>query len=236
MRRLWWIPASIAFVALFALFAFVGPYLVPDLREVRGPQLRADAQRLAEQQGLGDVPVRVEEVHEFTSAPNAYAMGMGPSEKVVLWDTIIDFPRPELRVVLAHEFAHLSKNHIAKQIGLFALFVFPAAFLVAFFTRKRGGLYEPTAVPLALIVLVLVTLVATPLMSAVSRRYEAESDWTALQQTRDPRAMQGLFVRFTERGLADPDPPGWWHTVFDSHPSGLERLAMGRAWAQLHSR
>ena len=73
-----------------------------------------------------------------------------------------------------------------------------------------------------------------PLNAAATRRYEAEADWTALNATKDPKAMEGLFVNFTRKALSDPDPPGWWHALFDDHPSGLERIQMARAWQDLH--
>ena len=97
-------------------------------------------------------------------------------------------------------------------------------------------MYDPAAVPLALLVFVLLQLAATPLSSAASRRYEAEADWTALQVTRDPAAMRALHERFVATALADPDPPGWWHALFDDHPTGLQRIEMADAWTQLHGR
>jgi STE24 endopeptidase len=81
-------------------------------------------------------------------------------------------------------------------------------------------------------VVVVVQLVTTPLQAAQSRRYEAEADWAALQTTRDPEALKALFRRFTAKALADPDPPGWYHALFDDHPSGLERVEMAEAWSR----
>jgi STE24 endopeptidase len=161
---------------------------------------------------------------------------MGPSRKVVLFDTIAVFPRREVDSVLAHEFGHLRHHHIPKGIGWSALLLIPTALIVALATRRRGGLYDPAAVPLALLVFVALQLAATPLHSAATRRYEAEADWTSLQTTRDPAAMRALHKHFVQRALADPDPPGWWHAVFDDHPTGLQRIEMADAWAQLHHR
>ena len=232
LRRSWWLPAAAVFTALFAAFAFTSPYLVPGLRTPKGDKLRAEASHIARDEGLGDVPLRVEDVHDWTDQPNAYATGLGPSRRVVLWDTIVGFPRREVRVVVAHEYGHLARDHIAKQIGWFALLILPTTLIVAVVTRRRGGLGEPAAVPLALLVVVVLTLLASPLQAAASRRYEAEADWTALRTTRDPAAMRALFVRFTEKALADPDPPGWYQALFEDHPAGAERVAMARAWAK----
>ena len=236
LRAAWWLPAAAVFVAIMAGLTFVSPYLMPGQeRPERWAQREVD--RLARAEGLDrDVPLRVEKVRDFTSAPNAYATGLGSTQRVVLWDTLADaFPREQIRVVLGHEVAHLARRHLPKSIGWFAVTIVPTALVIALVTRRRGGMGEAAAVPLALLTFVVCGMLAMPLDNALSRRYEAEADWTALQATRDPEAMEGLFVGFTKRGLSDPDPPGWWHVVFDSHPSGRERVQMARAWAQRHA-
>ena len=232
VRQAWWIPAAAAFVGLLTLFTFTGPYLVPDLHAPKARELRAEAARLARREGVAGVPLRIEDVHDWTDQPNAYAFGLGPSRRVVLWDTIARFPRREVRVVMAHEYGHLAHHHIAKGIGWFGLVVLPAALLVAIATRRRGGLGEPAAVPLALFVVVILQLATGPLQGAATRRYEAEADWSALRTARDPVAMRALFRHFTARALADPDPPGWFHVLFDDHPTGLQRIAMADAFAR----
>ena len=236
LRSAWWLPGAAVFVALAALFAWSAPYLTPGLEEPN-PATVADGRRLSEAQDLPSVPVKVEEVREFTNTPNAYAFGLGESRRVVLWDTVADgpFPRTEVASVIAHELGHHKHAHIEKSVAWFALLVLPAALAAAIATRRRGGLAEPAAVPVALLVVVLLSLLATPLQSAASRRYEAEADWAALEATRDPKAMESLWKRFTQEGLADPDPPGWFAFLFHSHPSGLDRVAMARAWAREHA-
>lgn len=229
VRTAWWLPAGVTVIALTYGFAWVSGFLVPGL-ERPSSAIRADTRAL-ERAGLPDVEVGVEAVREWTSAPNAYALGLGDTRKVVLWDTLVDdFPRDEVRVVLAHELGHHEHDHIAKQVGWIALFVLPTGFIVALITRRRGGLGEPAAVPLALLVFVVLSFAMTPVNSAFSRRAEAEADWAALEATKDPKAMEALFKGFTDEGLADPDPPGWWTAVFESHQTGADRVAMARAW------
>jgi STE24 endopeptidase len=233
LRGWWWIPAAAAFVGLFTILVFVSPFLATDTRDPSPSQERT-AKTLMRAEGVSpSTPLRVERVHSYTSQPNAYATGLGSTQRVFLWDTLADrFPPDQVRVVLGHEIGHLARRHLAKQIGWFALTILPTALLIALVVRRRGGMGEAAAVPLALLVFTLANLALTPLNSAVSRRYEAEADWTSLQTTRDPQAMQDLFVAFTRKALSDPDPPGWWHVIYDSHPSGKERVQMARAWAQ----
>ena len=68
-----------------------------------------------------------------------------------------------------------------------------------------------------------------PLANAVSRRYEAEADWLALQATRDPASGVALDRNFVRTGLADPDPPTWVRLWYGTHPTPMERIAMARS-------
>jgi STE24 endopeptidase len=234
--RHWWLPAAPVFVGLAALFALVTPWLTPTHR-LADPELRAAATRLEQREGVGHVPVVVQDVHDVTSLPNAEAMGLGPSRRIVVWDTLVDgrFSEPELRVVLAHEIGHIARGHIWKQIGWYALFAFPGAFLIALATRRRGGMGSPDAVPLALLVVVVLGLLALPLQNAISRHLEQEADWRALVTTRDPAADIGLMRRFVPTTLDEPDPSLVDYLVFANHPTLMQRIALAKAYAAAQS-
>jgi len=228
--RRWWIGAAPAFVALALGFAFVAPYLFPT--RAADPELRADARRFAREQGLDPVRVAVEEVSWYTDAPNAYAVGIGPTRRVVLWDTLLDgrFAEGEVRVVLAHELAHHARNHIPESLAWYALFAFPGTWLIARWTRRRGGMARPEAVPLGLLVLVVLQVASSPAQNEISQRMEQEADWIALATTRDPGSARALFRHFATEALVDPDPPGWVHQLFENHPSLVERVGLAEAW------
>jgi STE24 endopeptidase len=85
-------------------------------------------------------------------------------------------------------------------------------------------------VPLALLVVALVQLALLPLTNAISRRYEAEADWVAVETTRDPAAARGLFAGFARTSLQQPDPPAWAHVLLDDHPTLLQRVEQAEAW------
>jgi STE24 endopeptidase len=179
-----------------------------------------------------DVEVRVEDVDRYTSAANAYATGLGPSRKVFLWNTLLDgrFREDEVLAVTAHEFGHQSQHHLWKAIAWYALFAVPGAWAIARIARRRGGMQRPEAVPLALLVLAVLTLAAQPLENVISRHMEAEADWQALETTRDPDAMARLFERFSQTSLGDPTPPDWAYVMLDTHPPLLDRIEMAEAW------
>ena len=235
-RRLgswWWIPGAAVFTAIAALGVFVSPYLYFGLDKPDDPGLVARYDRLERAEGLHGIPLRVESVSEETSQANAFAFGLGPSRRVVLWDTLLDgrFSDREVDVVLAHELGHHSSDHIAKAIGWFALFALPGALLLMLATRRLGGMGNPRAVPLALLVAAAWTLVTSPAQNVVSRRAEAEADWKALQTTRDPQGARGLFREFAVTSLGDPSPPTWAYVLLDTHPTLAQRVAMADAWA-----
>lgn len=227
----WWLAAAPAFVGLALLFAFITPYLTPTHR-LDDASLRAAATRLEAAEHVGHVPIDVETVHDVTSLPNAEAMGIGPSRRVVVWDTLVDgrFSEAELQVVIAHELGHLARNHIWKDVGWYAIFAFPGAWLIAFVTRRRGGMGTPEAVPLSLLVLVVLGLLALPLQNAITRHQEAEADWMALRTTRDPAAATALFREFVPTTLDEPNPSTLDYLLLENHPTIMQRIAMIRAW------
>jgi STE24 endopeptidase len=232
-RRFWWIAAAPALVAVVVAFAFVQPYLIPDQHPLRDPEIAADADRLATAEGIPDTTVRVQNTRNLGGSPNAEAAGIGPSRRVILWDTLLQrFSRAEVRVVLAHEFAHLSRDHLLKLFAGMAMLALPIAFVVALATRRRGGLYEPAAVPLAVFVVTALLFVLLPLQTAFTRTLEAEADWISLQTTHDPAATTGTFRRLARLSMAQPDPPTWDYVLFADHPTVMQRIEMARAWKE----
>ena len=235
LPRTWWIPGAAVFVGLTLLFTFLSGYMQGGTR-IHDPQLVADERQLAQAEGIKPVPLDKVKVSTETSAPNAGATGLGPSRRIIFWDTILDgrFDRGELRVVLGHELGHLARNHLWKGIAWYALFALPGAFLIAMATRRRGGMAAPEAVPLALFVLVLLSLLALPFQTAITRHMEVEADWAALEATKDPASAERLFEGFGTSLHADPDPPTWDYVLFENHPTLMQRIEMARAWKARH--
>ena len=237
LRSMWWLPASAILVALAIVLQLAFPYLQRiGTHPVRSPRLAAEIETLEQREQVGRPTIRVEPVRSRTSAANAYAVGIGPSRSVFVWDTMLDgrFSLRQVRFVLAHELGHLARRHIWKGIAWGTLIGVPLLVLVALVTGRRGGLRRPENVPLALLTLAVASVAATPLANAVSRRYEAEADWTALDATRDPQGARGLFRGFVEADLQDPDPPGWVHIFLETHPSPLARVEQAEAWRRLN--
>jgi STE24 endopeptidase len=230
--RSWPLWGAPAFVLLGLLVAFLQPYLLPDVHRVHSGQVVADVRELAPKEGISPPPVEIEDVHKFTTAPNAEAVGLGPSQRMIVWDTLLDgrFTPREIRFVVAHELGHLARRHLWKGFAWYALFVLPVATVLLLATRRRGGMADPQAVPLALFVLVAIQLAGQPLQAAISRHIESEADWMALQATHDPGGGSALFRGFAETALEQPNPPVWDYLLLEDHPTLMQRIAMTQAW------
>jgi VanZ family protein len=85
----WWLPGAAVFVGIAALFSFVAPYLDFTTTPLKDRALIAAASEYESKLGIGHIPLRVEKVSPDTDEANAYAFGLGPSRRVVFWDTIL---------------------------------------------------------------------------------------------------------------------------------------------------
>jgi STE24 endopeptidase len=234
----WWLIGAPIFLVLSVGFAFLFGFLAELGTHAPGPTLRADARMLERREGVTRTPVHVQKISNVTNQANAFSSGFGPSSNVVIWDTLLDgrFTRGEIRVVLAHELGHVKHRHVLKTLGWTALLVVPILWLVTFVARRRGGIANPAALPLALLALLLLNLVAAPIENAVSRRYEAEADWAALQASRDPASARKLFMDFQRTSLAQANPPTWDYLWLENHPTIAQRIAMVEAWTRRFGR
>ena len=93
--------------------------------------------------------------------------------------------------------------------------------------RTVEGISGSHAFDLIAFTLYLLTL---PVQNAVSRRYEAEADWRALNATRDPASDARLFQAFGKTSLEEPSPPVLDYLWLENHPTLMQRIAMARAW------
>jgi STE24 endopeptidase len=237
LGRSWWLAGGPALALAATLFVLAQPLVIQPLFNRFEPlpdrALAARIEALAREEGVDVESVEVSDASRRTTAANAYVAGIGPTRRVVLFDTLLDgrFTDREVLSVAAHELAHVGRRHLWKGLGWLALIAIPCMFVVAWATERRGGLADPAAVPLGLAVAFALIVLTLPLSNAVSRRYEAEADWIALRATGDPAAFVEVERKLVLSGLIDPDPPGWLSFWTSTHPSAMKRIAMARVFS-----
>ena len=235
LGRSWWLAGGPVLALAAALFVLAQPLVIEPLPN---RSLAARIEAVAREENVSVEGVEVSDASRRTTAANAYVAGIGPTRRVVLFDTLLEgrFTDRQIVSVAAHELAHVGRRHLWKGLGWFALIAVPSVFLLAWVTERRGGLAEPVAVPLGLAVAFALVVLTLPLSNAVSRRYEAEADWIALETTRDPASFVELERKLVLSGLIDPDPPGWLSFWTATHPSAMQRIAMAQAFRAARSR
>ena len=177
--------------------------------------------------------VRVEHVYEVdasrrTTGTNAYVSGLGSTKRVVLYDNLIRrYTRPEVDSVVAHELGHVKHRDVQRSLLWLAIVAPPATLLVQALVervRRDSGRPGATALPAAAFAIAVVSFGTGIAGSALSRGVEARADAHALRLTHDPKAFIAVERKLTTDNLADPDPPGWLHALFGTHPTTIERI------------
>jgi STE24 endopeptidase len=196
------------------------------------PVPAALAASLEREMGAHPSSITVGDASSRTTAENAQVDGLGPTVRVVVDDTSLSERPDELRALLAHELAHVSRRHTLIGVLWFGVIGLPAILLVlAAAGRLTGG--EPTtaaAVPVLLACALTAATLLLPVENLLSRRIEAEADWVGLQATHDPQGMRSLQRRLALSDLSNPDPPGWAVWLLFDHPPVMDRIAAARAY------
>jgi STE24 endopeptidase len=232
----WWIPASVAVIAVSAVFVYAAPLVIEPLfnrfDELPDGPLRSDVIELADRAGVEVGEVYRVDASRRTTGANAYVAGLGPTKRVVLYDNLIeDFTPAEVRSVVAHELAHVKYDDVPRGLLFLALVAPPGMLLVQRIAERLApGARGADVVPALALALALVSFAGQSAGSYVSRAVEGRADAFALRLTGDAEAFISLERRLTLQNVSDPDPPALLHALFGTHPTTVERLGYGETF------
>ena len=238
--------AGLAMAGVVAAFIYLSSLLSPILIEplfqrtqpLRDPALSAQILDLAHRAGVNADDVKVNDASARTTAANAYVSGFGGSRHIVLYDTLLrDFPPDQVRMVVAHELAHVERRHVLKGSTWGAVLAVPGLLMVFAVVGWRTGFGKAARdasgcdlvlrrLAIAAAAAAVIGTLSAPLANWVSRAYEREADWRGLQLSRDPQADIALQQGLVKRSLGVPDPPAAVRFWFGTHPAALERIAL----------
>jgi STE24 endopeptidase len=235
--RHWWAPAAVIVVVYGVVTIWLYPILIDPVfnRFDRLPagKLRSEVLQLADRAGVDVGQVYRVDASRRTTAANAYVIGLGHSKRVVLYDNLIeDFKPGEVRTVVAHELGHQKHDDLLRGLAWLAIVAPAGTFLVQVLSQRLAGrerLGTPAALPAIALALALVSLGLGCASNVLSRRVEASADTFALRLTHDPKDFIGFQQRISVQNVGDPDPPLWYHDLFGTHPTTLERIGAGVA-------
>jgi STE24 endopeptidase len=237
-RHRWYLPVGVGALVATYVLSMAYPLVVEPLFNRFTPlpkgELRSELVAVAERQGVDVGEVLVADASRRTTTLNAYVSGLGDTKRLVLYDTLVDdAPQDEVVAVAAHEVAHAARRDVLVGTTLGAVgAVIGVAVLALLLGGRVGRRTNPLASAAAawpvLAVVVVATVVASPVQNTISRAIETRADVGALSTTGDASAFRDLHVRLAQRSLADPTPPTWRQVLWGSHPTVLQRLALLR--------
>jgi STE24 endopeptidase len=237
----WWLIAALLLGGAQLGVTMAVPSLLPlfaRLRPLTRATLGARLDRLGKKAGGMTLPVY--EWRDTTAERRAQAalVGLGRTRRVLLSDTLLEaFDEEEIEVIVAHELAH----HVHRDLWTAAssrLATLTAGFWLAHqwlttINLGRGGLRGPTdpaALPLIVTTVGAITLLAAPIILALSRRQERQADRFSLDLTSNPDAFITVMRRMAALNLAEDRRSQFSDYFFATHPPVTERIAAARAW------
>jgi Zn-dependent protease with chaperone function len=243
MRRFprhWWAPGAAAVTAFGVVTTYLGPVVLDPIFNRFTPlppgRARDDVLDLSRRAGVDVGEVFEVDASRRTTGANAYVNGLGATKRVVLYDTLLrDFTPEEVRLVVAHELAHVRHRDVPHGLLYLAL-VAPAAMLAVARTtqallppaeRRTPG---PAVLPAVALSAMVVSTGITAVSNQLSRRIERRADAYALALTGAPEPFIGFERRITVKNVAEPEGPAWARLVFGTHPSTLERIGAAVAF------
>jgi len=196
--------------------------------------------------------VRIHNVMRGTGRQNAFVIGVWPTRRLVVFDTLAADGPVCLDAAVAHELGHMRLHHTIKRLALFTVVV-AAVFVVtvALVDRlpdvtlwrigdvpfHRGFLAgwvpfhapDPTYVPLVLLLWGALGILLRPVLVGFIRKQERDADLFGVRITRDPLGFSLLLQRLALSNLADLEPNRTARLLFATHGSIPDRIAWVRA-------
>lgn len=241
----WWAWAAPAAAVLAVLLSWLAPLVFEPLFNRFTPMgpgpLREALLALAERDAIAVREVLVADASRRTTALNAYVSGFGRTRRIVVYDTLLTTAEQrEIELVTAHELGHVKHRDVPRGTALGALGAAVAVCVVGLLTGLRPLLdlagvdrfADPRSMALLAATAAVLSALAGPWGSALSRRVERRADRHALELTADPGEFIAMQRRLTVANVADPAPPRTLHLLFGTHPTAAERIAAAREFAR----
>jgi STE24 endopeptidase len=241
LPRSWPVAAAVLGVGLVVASSYAYPLLIEPafnrFEPLPAGSLHSRIDAIARAEGVQVDEILVADASRRTTSLNAYVSGLGGSRRVVLYDTLLKLPEPEVEAVVGHELAHARHGDVLVGTALGAAGSVLGIGLLAMITgssvvRRRAGVAgaaDPRVAALVLALAAFGTVLAAPVENAISRQIETRADVDGLKATGDPVAFVAMQRDLALAARADPTPPAWSQWWFGSHPTALQRIAVAKA-------
>jgi STE24 endopeptidase len=252
MRRVkrWWFALWLGSIPLILLAVVIQPIVLDPIfnkfEPLKDQVLRQKLLDLASRAGIEGGRVYQVDKSKQTKTMNAYVNGIGPSARIVMWDTLLaKLNHDEVLAVMGHEMGHYVLKHIWKglafslALSLFVFFLGQKIVDRGVVSRGFQTAGDPAALPWVLLVFFVIGFFMTPIGAAYSRHGEHESDKFSLELTHLNEPMAIAFRKMAEDSKRDPSPHPFIKYWRYSHPPIAERIPFAlsyRPWVKAEGR
>ncbi|HET8774283.1 MAG TPA: M48 family metallopeptidase [Thermoanaerobaculia bacterium] len=237
MRRMkqWWLALWLGSIPVILAAVVLQPIVLDPLfnkfEPLKDEVLRQKLLALASRAGIEHSRVFEVDKSKQTTVMNAYVNGIGPTARIVMWDTLLaKLDHDEVLAVMGHEMGHYVLKHVWKGLAAAiagSLLVFFAGQKIIERGLPRFGFRtagDPAALPWVLLVFGALAFFSTPIAAAYSRHMEHEADVFALELTHLNEPMATTFRKLAEDSKRDPSPHPLIEYWCYSHPPIAKRI------------
>ncbi len=233
----WWVLMAISVWLFAVLMTQLAPVVLMPIfyrfRPLNDPELVQRLMALAGRAGAKVRGVYVMDLSSRTVAANAMLVGLGPTRRIILGDTLLhNYTPDEIETILAHELAHhvhgdLPRGLIFEAVVMLAG-MWVASLVLSFGVKLFGfrGIADVAALPLFALAMMVFGLIVMPAGNFLTRQMERAADRYAVAVTGKAQAFRSAMIKLAGQNLAEADPPAWVRFLFHSHPPISERIRM----------
>jgi len=237
--RSWWLVIWIGSIPLTVALVVIAPVFIDPLFNTFEPlEDQVLKRRLldeAARAGIEGGRVYQVDMSKQTKTLNAYVTGLGPTKRIVIWDTLLGrMSRDEVVAVMGHEMGHYVLHHIWKGVA-FSIAVSFVVLLIARWAYTEGirrwgarwgvrGPGDPAALPWLLMIVAVVLFLLSPVINGFSRRIEHQADVFGLELTHLNEPAATAFIKLAKESKVNPRPHPFIEFWRYSHPSIAKRI------------
>ncbi|MBT1247126.1 M48 family metallopeptidase [Thermosipho sp. 1244] len=222
----WWWKVSLIFVVFQSFVLFLYPLVIIPLFNKLTPledkELKDKIRKLSTK--IKDVYVM--DASKRTKKQNAFLTGIGKSKRLVLFDTILEYPKEEILAIVAHELGHYEKRHIPKLLvisSVFYTFIFYITNVV--YTYVLNYVDKPyTAFIYAFIFVSHLMFFVMPFINKIQRKFEFEADEYSVEKLKTSKYLTSALKRLMKENLINLNPLPLYKVWYYNHPSVEERI------------
>ncbi len=243
----WWLWGSAVSLIFTAFVVLIAPIFISPLfntyTKLEDPRFKEPILSLARANGIPATDVYVVDESRQSDRVSANVSGFGRTLRISLNDNLLKrCSLAGIESTMGHEMGHYVLNHVFKGLVLngavmvlmFALLNWGLNVGLARWGESWGirGITDLAVLPVAMLLLTIVSFVLTPVNNTITRTMEYEADLYGINASQQPDGEAEVDLMLGEYRKLDPGPIEEF--IFFDHPSGRTRITAAMRWKAEH--